>query len=217
MSAFAMRSLPPGRHGLSREYVARHQRERLLAAIADCLDRVGYEKTTVSLIAGRAGVSKSHFYRYFDSKDECFVYAYDDAAERLRVHALAACVGRREWPDRVCAALDAGLCFLSREPARANLLLVEGVRAGVDVYDRFQAAIQTFVVPLREGAPLRPDGDESPEGLAEAVVGGIASLLGRRVQEGKAERLDQFFPEVAEFTLTPFLGAAEARRIVSTR
>lgn len=46
----------------------------------------------------------------------------------------------------------------------------------------------------------------------EAVVGGIASL---RVLAGEAEQIDQLLPEVLEFALTPYLGTAEARRIIS--
>jgi hypothetical protein len=51
----------------------------------------------------------------------------------------------------------------------------------------------------------------------EALVGGIASLLSRRVLAGEAEQLDEFLPEIAEFALTPYLGAAEARRIIAER
>ncbi len=60
-------------------------------------------------------------------------------------------------------------------------------------------------------------GGRSPEGIDEAVVGGIASLLGRRVLAGEIEDLERFFPDVAEFALTPYLGSAEARRIISAR
>ena len=54
-----------------------------------------------------------------------------------------------------------------------------------------------------------------PEATDEAVVGGIASLLGRRVLAGEAEQIDQLFPEILEFVLAAYLGAEEARRIVS--
>ncbi|HWM63091.1 MAG TPA: TetR/AcrR family transcriptional regulator [Solirubrobacterales bacterium] len=212
-----MRSLPRGRHGLSREFVAQNQRERLLASIAESLDERGYDKTTVAAISGYARVSKSDFYRHFPSKDACFVTAYDDAVERLREDALSPCASRRDWADGICTALDAVLAFLAREPARANLLLVEGLRAGPGVYDRFQAAVQDFVPYLRDGAPAVTSAGRSPEAIDEAVVGGVASLLGRRVLAGEAERMEEFFPEIAEFALTPYIGTAEARRIISAR
>jgi AcrR family transcriptional regulator len=212
-----MKSLPRGRHGLSREFVAQNQRERLLNSIAGCLDERGYEKTTVSAISRHARVSKSDFYRHFDSKDACFVAAYDDSVEQLRAEGLAACAGHDEWADRVCAALAGVLSYLVREPARSNLLLVEGLRAGPGIYDRFQAAVQGFVPLLAEGAPAPASSGQAPEAIDEAVVGGVASLLGRRVLAGGAEGLERFFPDLAEFVLTPYVGSAEARRIVSTR
>jgi len=212
-----MRPLPRGRHGLSREYVAQNQRERLLAATSETLDERGYEKTTVSSIGNRAHVSKSDFYRHFASKDACFVAAYDDAVDRLREQVVAACSRRGDWADGVCAALGAALAWLAREPGCANLLLVEGLRAGPEIYDRFRAGVQSFVPYLRAGAPAATAAGRPPEAADEAVVGGLATLLGRRVLAGDTAQLERFFPDFAEFALAPYLGAAEARRIISIR
>ncbi len=211
-----MRPLPRGRHGLPPEFVAQNQRERLLVAIAESLDEHGYDKATVSSISTRARVSKSDFYRHFASKDDCFFAAYDDAVEWLREEVVTACADHSEWADGVCAGLAAVLAGLAGEPARANLLLVEGLRAGPGVYGRFQVAVESFVPYLRDGAPEGTSAGRPPQAADEAVVGGIASLLGRRVLAGEAERLERFFPELAEFALTPYLGIAEARRIISS-
>lgn len=210
-----MKPLPRGRHGLSREFIAENQRERLLAAIADSLEEFGYDGTTVAAISKGAGVSKSDFYRHFDSKDECFVSAYDEAVERLRADVVGACVAEDEWAAGVCAGLGAALGSLAAVPGQANLLLVEGLRAGPGVYGRFQCAVESFVPYLRDGAPAGTGAGRPPDAADEAVVGGIASLLGRRVLAGETSRLRRFFPELAEFALTPYLGVAEARRIIS--
>lgn len=212
-----MESLPRGRHGLSREFVAGHQRKRLLAAVAASLDDNGFESTTVAAISGLAGVSKSDFYRHFAGKEECFYAAYDEAVERLRDEVRSACEGRGEWSERVCAGIAAALARLASEPAQANMLFVEGLRVGPGVYGRFQGAVASFVLCLRDGAPLGEPVGRAPEAFDEAVAGGIASLLERRVLAGEADRLERFFPEVAEFALTPYLGVAEARRIISAR
>jgi AcrR family transcriptional regulator len=212
-----MKPLPRGRHGLSREYIAGHQRGRLLAAIAESLDENGYDRTTVAAVSSLAGVSKSDFYRHFTSKDECFFAAYDEAVEGLRGDVRNACEGQDDWAEGVCAGLDAALARLAGKPAQANLLLVEGLRAGPGVYGRFQSAVESFVPYLRDRAPAGTSASRPPAATDEAVVGGIASLLGRRVLAGDASRLDRFFPELAEFALAPYLGVAEARRIISAR
>jgi AcrR family transcriptional regulator len=212
-----MDRLPRGRHGLSPEFVARNQRERLIGGLTQALYEVGYQKTTVSLIGQRAAVSKSDFYKHFESKDDCFIAAYDAAVARIRGQVIEACdaAAAEPWPRRISAAIDALLSLLATEPALASIVLVEGLRAGRGVYDRYQAAIEAFVSYLREGAPGGPAGGEVPEATDEAVVGGVASMLGRRVLAGEAEQLGQLFPEILEFVLSAYLGVEEARRIVS--
>lgn len=212
-----MDRLPRGRHGLSPEFVARNQRERLIAGLTGALYEVGYQKTTVSLIGQRASVSKSDFYKHFESKDDCFQAAYDAGVERIRERVLGGCAkpDASEWDARVRAGLAAMMELFEEEPELASLALVEGLRAGRGIYDRYQSAVESFVPHLQEGAPNGPTGGRVPEATGEAVVGGIASLLGRRVLAGDAERLGALLPDVQRFALTPYLGAAEAWRIVS--
>ncbi len=212
-----MERLPRGRHGLSPEFVARNQRERLINGLTEVLHEVGYQKTTVSLIGQRAAVSKSDFYKHFESKDDCFYAAYESAVERIRERVLAACAAHDvgDWPPRVRDGIASMIELLANDPPLAGITLVEGLRAGRGVYDRYQAAVESFVPYLREGAPEAPEGGEVPLATDEAVVGGIASLLGRRILAGEAERLDELTPAVLEFALTPYLGTVEARRIIS--
>src|ERR1700753_3470031 len=109
-----MDRLPRGRHGLSPEFVARNQRERLISALILTLDEGGYQRTTVAMIGQRAAVSKSDFYKHFDSKDECFVAGYDYASERVRAAVIDACAAgaAEEWPGRVRAGVVALLAML---------------------------------------------------------------------------------------------------------
>jgi AcrR family transcriptional regulator len=212
-----MDRLPRGRHGLSPEFVARNQRERLISALIFTLAEVGYQKTTVSVIGRRAAVSKSDFYKHFDSKDDCFLAAYDFAVDRIRATVIEACaaIDSDEWPVRVRAGVIALLSLLAAEPPLAAIVLAEGLRAGRGIYDRYQAAVESFVPLLRQGAPAPPGGGEVPPATDEAVVGGIASLLSRRVIADEATNLVALVPDVLQFALTPHLGTEAARRIIS--
>jgi AcrR family transcriptional regulator len=256
-----MEKLPRGRHNLSPEYVARNQRERLLTAVAECVAEVGYEETTVALVSARASVSKSDYYKRFEGKDDCFAAAYDDNMERLRERIALACESNKDWSLRVRDGLAALVEFLDTEPERAKLLLVEGLRGGPEIYERFQDSVQEYAERLGTGAPrpqnvasrvqdvaggpqdvARIDGPPStlsgsptsapsgpppsapnvnpsvtnvPSVTDEAVVGGVASLVSRRVRTTDDEALEAFLPQLIEFALTPYVGAAEARRIGS--
>jgi AcrR family transcriptional regulator len=210
-----MDRLPRGRHGLSPEFVARNQRERLIAGLTLALAEVGYQKTTVAQIGARAGVSKSDFYKHFESKDDCFLAAYDAAVARIHTAVTEACAAAPPaWAERVRAGVLALLDLLAAEPALATIVLAEGLRVGRGIYDRYQAAIESYVSLLREGAPPGPDGAVPPT-ADEAVIGGIASLLSRRVVAGETEGLAALAPEILEFALAPRLGTEAARRIIS--
>lgn len=197
--------------------MARNQRERLISGLTDVLHDVGYQKTTVSLIGKRASVSKSDFYKHFETKDDCFVAAYDKAVERIRERVDESCAKHadEEWPPRVREAITALVDFFCAEPAVAALALVEGLRAGRGVYDRYQVAVESFVPYLRDGAPDAPGGGEVPRATDEAVIGGIVSLLGKRLVAGEESRLEELKPAVLEFALTPYLGTVEARRVIA--
>lgn len=212
-----MERLPRGRHGLSPEFVAQNQRERLITGLTEVLHEVGYQKTTVSLIGQRAAVSKSDFYKHFESKDDCFYAAYETAVERIRERVIAACSAHPDddWPPRVRDGIASLIDLLASDPPLAGITLVEGLRAGRGIYDRYQAALESFVPLIRDGAPPAPGGGEVPLATDEAVVGGIASLLGRRALAGEIEQVEELRPAVLEFALTPYLGTAEARRIIS--
>jgi AcrR family transcriptional regulator len=212
-----MDRLPRGRHGLSPEFVARNQRDRLITALILTLADVGYQKTTVSMIGRRAAVSKSDFYKHFDSKDECFLAAYDHATDRIRGTVLDACAETppTEWTARVRAGVGALLTLLADEPPLSTIVLAEGLRAGRGIYDRYQAAVESFVPLLREGAPDPPGAAPVPQATDEAVVGGVAALLSRRVVAGETEDLTKLIPDILEFVLAPHLGTEGARRIIS--
>jgi AcrR family transcriptional regulator len=207
--------LPPGRHGLPREFVAHNQRERLIAGLAEAIAENGYAGTTIAHITRHAAVSRRTFYEHFASKDECFVAAYDTVMAELRERVGQAFDEEADWPHAVRAGIAAMLRFLSAEPNLARLCMVEALVAGPVVVERYDAAIQSFVPYFQGGRDGR-----SPEVLArlsptteEALVGGMMSLISRRIIAGKTDELEVLLPDLVEFTLTPYLGSDEAAKI----
>lgn len=207
--------LPPGRHGLPREFVIHNQRERLIAGLAEAIAENGYSGTTIAHITRHAAVSRRTFYEHFSSKDECFVAAYDTVMEELRGRVSTAFDAEDDWPHAVKAGIGAMLEFLAAEPHLARLCMVEALVAGPVVVERYDAAIQSFVPYFQTGREGRP-----PEVLSrlsptteEALVGGMVSLISRRIIAGKAEQLEELLPDLVEFTLIPYVGSAEAAEL----
>jgi AcrR family transcriptional regulator len=77
------RRLPRGRHALARDELERVQRARLCAAMAEVMAEKGYVATSVADVLARSGVSRQTFYQVFDSKLDCFMTAFDFAADIL--------------------------------------------------------------------------------------------------------------------------------------
>jgi AcrR family transcriptional regulator len=207
--------LPPGRHGLPREFVARNQRERLIAGLAEAIAENGYSGTTIAHITRHAAVSRRTFYEHFASKDECFVAAYDTVMDELRERVAQAFEDGSDWPHSVKAGIGAMLGFLAAEPHLARLCMVEALVAGPVVVERYDAAIQSFVPYFQSGREGRPK--EVLERLSptteEALVGGMVSLISRRIIAGRTTELETLLPDLVEFTLTPYLGSTEAAKI----
>ncbi|MGH8505749.1 MAG: TetR/AcrR family transcriptional regulator, partial [Stenotrophobium sp.] len=83
-----MKSLPKGRHSLSREQVAASQRTRLLKAAVELGTERGFASLTLTDIVSRAGVARSTFYEYFADKQQCFLESFDYAADRVLKRVL---------------------------------------------------------------------------------------------------------------------------------
>jgi AcrR family transcriptional regulator len=205
--------LPAGRHGFSREQVAHNQRERLIAGLAVAVAEHGYNAVTLTHITKAAAVSRRVFYENFESKEECFLAAFDAVAEHIREVVAAALESAPDWPHRAIAAAREVLEFLASEPGLARLCLVESQSAGPAVAARFHAAVRELVPPLRLGRAERAGGRELPDSSEEQVVGALISLAARKVGAGEAARLAELLPDFTEFILSPYLGPGEAARL----
>lgn len=207
--------LPPGRHGLPREFVAHNQRERLIAGLAEAVAENGYAGTTIGHITSHAAVSRRTFYEHFSSKDQCFVAAYDMVMEQLRERVAEAFEEQEEWPQAVRAGIGALLAFLAAEPNLARLCMVEALIAGPVVVERYDAAIQSLVPYIKAGREGRPPQvlEHLSPSTEEALVGGMVSLISRRIIAGRSEELESLLPDLVEITLTPYIGSAEAAQV----
>jgi AcrR family transcriptional regulator len=187
----------------------------LIAGLAEAVAENGYASTTIGHITRHAAVSRRTFYEHFSSKDECFVAAYDTVMQALGERVDAAFKEIDDWPHAVKAGIAAMLAFLASEPNLARLCMVEALVAGPVVVDRYDAAIQSLVPYLkvgREGCSPEVLERLSPT-TEEALVGGMVSLVSRRIIAGRTSELEELLPDLVEFTLTPYIGSFEAAKI----
>jgi AcrR family transcriptional regulator len=238
------RTLPSGRHGLSPEYVAAHQRARLLAAGCEVCAERSYAEASIAEIVRRAGVSTRSFYRHFDSKQACFLAALAAAAAELEAAVVAsldgdaaasleAARGARTHsrsssaraavlaPAAVAAlALRAVLDELCAHPQLARTLFVDALCAG-------PAALRQRAAALEHAQQLLPVPAGVPTQAREAALGGVAETIYHAVLEGSLAELAARWEELAYCLLVGLVGhdgalaacseaGAQSRRRTST-
>ena len=206
--------LPPGRHGLPRDFVAENQRERLLNGVVEAVAEHGFNETTIGKITDAAKISRRTFYEYFASKEDCFLAAYEMIDGHVRGAMLAAATPSEPWPEQVRARLAALLDVLSRDLAVARFFLIEPLAAGGEIAARYRDAMQLLAETIRPQSPLS---EMDVEVRDQALMGGIATLIARRLKAGEAGRLGELLPDLTELALAPYLGRDEARRFAQNR
>ena len=215
----AQRSSPtrpaPGRHQLSREFIARHQQARIVAALAEEVAIQGYRAVTVADIVRRAGIARNTFYDNFSSKEACFLAAQDHAAKEALRRVVEAAAEVDSWQARVDAGLAAFLHYVAGEPALARACIVEALAAGPAALARYEESLQAFVPLFRIGRTVSPHGEQLPDTLEETIIGGVYWIIYQRIVIGEAEQIEQLRPELVEFALTPYIGAEAAKRATS--
>lgn len=197
---------PAGVRTLPADLVKAVQRERLLAAMIDTVTEIGYNTLTVQNVLTRAGISRPTFYEQFEDKEDCFLAAFDAAAERMkdRIGAVVTDAGP-SWRDQLRNGIAELLRFIGEEPEEARMVIVEarasspaGLRRRDELLDSFAACIDALV---------REDLDEPPSAIAAAgVVGGIESVVYARLQKGETDELDALLPSLMYFAVLSYAG-----------
>jgi hypothetical protein len=144
-----------------------------------------------------------------------FPRSFESAFARLQIVIVEACGGEDEWPDRAAEAIAAALRFAAEDPVSVRLLTSEALARGADGINRHERLIAYLSRSLVPGRRQRPDGGRLPEITEDAIAGGIVMLVAQRIDRGEELELPAAAPDVIEFVLTPYLGAAEARRVGS--
>ncbi len=200
----------PVRPALSREFIAVHKRRRIMDAIAELTAEQGYDATKIGDIVRRAGVARKTLYDNFEGKEEVFLAAFDTAVDEALQRIEADCAEvEGGWEERVQAGLASFLRYIGENPALARMCMIEALSATQAATERYEAAMQRFVELTKRTVP---QDDKLPETIEETLVGGVAWIVYQQIRRGETEKAEDLLPELSEFMLAPFHGAAEAAK-----
>lgn len=206
--------LPPGRHGLARDFVVKNQRDRLTAGIIAAVAEHGYHDATVSKICSAAGLSRRTFYSYFSSKEECYRQAFDLILDHLVAAMREAGDGQKSWPARVRERIQAMLETFAANPDLVRFAIIAPLRAGDEMATHQAAGMERLLEELTKGKQAEGVRQVSAA-IEQAQVGGMMAVIAHRVETGKQQQLLDLLPDLVELFLTPFLGGAQASSTAS--
>lgn len=182
------------------------QRSRIHRAMIQVVSTRGYPETRVVDVIGVAGVSRKTFYELFDSKEDCFLAAYDVLLGNLLGEAGKAFEGSpgASWAERIRGVLEAMLEHLAAHPEEARFAIVEVLAAGPKALARRDAALRQFTGFLEAGRS--ETSVELPGITSLSIAGGINELLYSEILHGAASRLPERLPDLMFWVTLPFLG-----------
>ncbi|MEO8745589.1 MAG: TetR/AcrR family transcriptional regulator [Candidatus Dormiibacterota bacterium] len=166
-----------------RDARAERRRRRIADAALTLFAERGYNVTSVEEIVALARVSKSAFYEFFTSKEDCFRELLEQEGGALIRDVLAAAASGRDHHERLRRGITRFVQSCFDRSAVARVLIVEsvGLSAGVDqvrheLQGRFADAVAEEVRHAMLHDPFYTDKD--PSVFGRAVVGAVSDAVG---------------------------------------
>ena len=159
------------------------RRRRIAQAALTLFATRGYNVTSVDDIVASAKASKSAFYEFFTSKEECFRELLAQEGGALIRDVLAEAATGRNHGERLRLGITRFVRSCFERSAVARVLIVEsvGLSAGVDsVRHELQARFADAVAEEVRHAMLHDPfyADKDPQVFGRAVVGAVSDSVG---------------------------------------
>jgi AcrR family transcriptional regulator/DNA-binding MarR family transcriptional regulator len=193
------------------------QRTRIMAALVEVVRERGAAQTTVTDIVERSGVSRRTFYELFEDREACFLAALHDGVERAGRRVRAVLPSASSWRERVRVGLQALLELCDEEPALAGLCVVDTLAAGPDVLRVRVEVLQSVVDFVDRGRTESSFRMASSKMVAEGVVGGVLTILHRRLLEHDRRSATALLNPLMAMIVLPYLGAVAAEEEASRK
>ena len=159
------------------------RRRRISDAALDLFATRGYNATSVEDVVERAKMSKSAFYEFFTSKEDCFRALLAEQGGALIHDVLASAATGHNHHERLRFGITTFVHSCFEKSSVARLLIVEsvGLSEGVDkvrheLQGRFAGAVGEEVRHAMLHDPFYADKD--PRVFGRAVVGAVSDAVG---------------------------------------
>lgn len=157
--------------------------DRILQSGRELFATDGYENTTTSAIARKAGTSESQLIKHFGSKEGLLEAIYDHAWQKMALGLRQVLEARSSPLDKLRALTELMIGALERDKEVSTLMLLEGRRIrkhGHQVlltrgFQQVLGVIDGVLLEMRDSQLLRQD--LHPEAVRSALIGAFEGLL----------------------------------------
>ena len=168
---------------LRRDARVEKRRRRIVEAAQGLFASRGYTVTSVDDVVGRARVSKSAFYEFFESKEHCFREVLSSEGGALIHDVLTEAATGHNHHERLRLGITRFVHECFGHPEVARLLIVEsvGLSEGVEaVRHELQARFADAVAEEVRHAMTHDSfyADKDPAVFGRAVVGAVSDAVG---------------------------------------
>lgn len=182
---------PAGRRYSGRTPAERvgQRRAALLAAALELFGTQGYAGGSVKQLCGIAGLTERYFYESFRDREACLAALYDELTGELRERTLRALTASGPRLDAmITAGLAAFVDYLTADPRRARVVLIEVVGVSAEMERRRHAVLRGYaeLVAGRWAQARKEPLPEADRLTCVAVVGGVNHLLVDWLMDGRA-------------------------------
>jgi AcrR family transcriptional regulator len=203
------RRLPTGAHSLDPEDVRRDQRERLQSALVELTAERGFPAVRILDLTKLARVSRPTFYSLYKDKEDLFLAAFDEIAERSIRVVRNAYQGGGSSVQRLRAAMLAFAELAAAEPDAVSLLVLGGFGAGAQALERRNKTLgkleqgviavraATAGSSARASAPRAKKGPMQNDLTVRMILGGIREVTAARLRQHRAAELPDLMGDLA--------------------
>ena len=196
-----------------RPVAVREPRDRIIEAAARIASDRGYGALSLNEIARAARVSHHTLRKYFASKNEAFMAAYEAGSRATIAYCLKAYSAETDWRAAVRAGLAAELRFLAMHPELARIGFLEVYAAGSQLLELRETELQLVTAALEPGYRQKRRSAPPHPIVSEAIAGGIYQLMRELVLHQGPEQLPSLSADVTYAALAPFTGAKAAASV----
>jgi AcrR family transcriptional regulator len=161
-----------------------------------CCGENGYQRVAVEHVYRRYGGYRSHFYKHFENKADCFVSAYETESERICQSLLALAAGDRDGGDGLRRVLESLAAFVSAEPVRARALFIEVHVAGDAALRKRWEVIERLSHALDSACRETKSRHSPPPSTAAFMISAIDQAVSSALLNDNAEGFAEAVPDL---------------------